>query len=443
MRCLAARALLPRKITSRATAIRDREDSIVAIERVAYTPMLVALHLAESPSAAHPSPLTEDEMRISIHRASFVFAGLAAFLAAIAPVAAQGSDGEWAAYGRDVGGSRYSPARQITRENVGRLRQAWIYRTGEPAAGPDREIRFEATPLVVDGTMYLATPRGRVIALDPATGSERWVFDAKVDPRLDFGDFATRGVSTWVDSAAAPGARCRRRIYAAIVDARLLALDARDGRPCEGFGRGGSIDLRTGLRNAPFETEEYELTSPPAVINGLLVVGSAVADNSRTDAASGEVRAFDARTGALRWTWDPVPQDPADPGFATWRGANGHRTGAANVWSVIVADPARDLVFVPTSSPSPDYFGGERLGDNRYANSIVALRASTGKVVWHFQAVHHDLWDYDVASPPLLATVSRNGRQIAAVLQTTKTGELFVLDRATGTPIFPVAERAV
>ena len=203
------------------------------------------------------------------------------------------------------------------------------------------------------------------------------------------------------------------------------------------------MNLRRGLRNAPESLAEYEVTSPPAVVNGLLVVGSAVADNGRTDAASGEVRAYDARTGALRWSWDPVPQDAADPVFDSWRGARAHHTGAANAWSVIAADPARDLVFVPTSSPSPDYFGGERLGRNDYANSIVALRASTGKVVWHFQTVHHDLWDYDNASPPALVTVRRGGRPVDVVLQANKSGMLYVLDRDTGRPVIPVEERAV
>jgi quinoprotein glucose dehydrogenase len=168
-----------------------------------------------------------------------------------------------------------------------------------------------------------------------------------------------------------------------------------------------------------------------------------VADNNRVDAASGEVRAFDARTGALRWRWDPVPQDPRDLAYASWRGEQAHRTGAANAWSVIAADPARGLVFVPTSAPSPDYYGGRRLGRNDYANSIVALRAATGEVVWHFQTVHHDLWDYDNASPPLLAEVTIDGRKVAAVLQATKTGMLFVLDRETGRPLVPVEERAV
>ena len=171
------------------------------------------------------------------------------------------------------------------------------------------------------------------------------------------------------------------------------------------------ISLTRGLRNAPGYKEEYELTSPPAVINGMIVTGSAVADNGRTNAASGEVRAFDARTGAQRWSWDPVPRDSTDAAWDSWRGIMAHTTGAANAWSVIAADSARDLVFVPTGSASPDYYGGERLGDNRYANSIVALRASTGKVVWSFQAVHHDLWDYDVASPPALVEIMHDGTQ--------------------------------
>jgi quinoprotein glucose dehydrogenase len=178
-------------------------------------------------------------------------------------------------------------------------------------------------------------------------------------------------------------------------------------------------------------------------VNGVIVVGSATADNQRVDGASGEVRAFDVRTGALRWTWHPVPQDSSDAAYATWRGSNAHRTGAANAWSVLAADPARDLVLVPTGSASPDYYGGERLGQNRYANSITALRASTGTVVWSFQTVHHDLWDYDNASPPALVTVEYGGRRRDAVLQATKTGQLFVLDRDTGVPIVPVTEMPV
>jgi len=365
------------------------------------------------------------------------------------PVIARGQNaaaGEWRAYGGDAANTRYAALSQITRDNVNHLTVAWTYRTGEMDSTRyhiRREPRFEATPLMVDGTLYLSTPFGRVIALDPATGHERWTFDAKPDIGGRWGDFANRGVSTWIDPAAAPNAACRRRIILGTVDGRILELDARRGTPCAGFGERGAVDLRRGLRNAPYYHEEYELTSPPAVIRGLIVTGSAVADNNRTNAASGEVRAFDARTGQLRWSWDPVPRDSTDPAWKTWRGPMAHTTGAANAWSVIAADSARDLVFVPTGSASPDYFGGERIGDNRYANSVVAIRASTGKVVWHFQAVHHDLWDYDVASPPTLATITHDGRRVDVVLQATKSGQLFVLDRDTGTPVFPVEERPV
>ncbi|HET7552820.1 MAG TPA: pyrroloquinoline quinone-dependent dehydrogenase [Gemmatimonadaceae bacterium] len=372
---------------------------------------------------------------------SFALQLFAASVLALSPLASQ-STNEWPAYGRDAGGARNSPLTQITRDNVARLSAAWTHRTGDFARSDDR-TRFEATPLMVDGTLYLSTPFGRVIALDPATGRELWTYDAHADATADFGDPANRGVSTWLDPDAETNAPCRRRIYLGTLDARIVALDAKTGAPCRDFGIDGTISLREGLRNTPFETPEYELTSPPAVIGGMIVTGSAVADNVRTNAASGEVRAYDARTGELRWTWDPVPRDSTDPAWSSWRGPMAHTTGAANTWSVIAADSARDMVFVPTGSPSPDYYGGERLGDNRYASSIVALRASTGKVVWSFQTVHHDLWDYDNAAPPALATITHDGKRIDVVLQATKTGQLFVLDRDTGKPVFPVEERPV
>lgn len=371
--------------------------------------------------------------------------GIGACGAQLAAPSGGGEPGEWVSYGGDPGGARYSALDRINRDNVRELEVAWTYRTGEARvpASTDRGRAFEATPLVVDGTMYIGTPLGKVIALDPITGAERWRYDAEVDPSLRFGDFANRGVSTWLDASAATSAACRRRVFIATIDARLIALDAATGRPCAGFGRAGAVDLRRGLRNPPEAVEEYEQTSPPAVVNGLVVVGSSVADNSRVRAASGEVRAFDARTGALRWTWEPVPQDPDDPAYDSWRGPNAHDTGAANAWSIIVVDPERNLVFVPTGSPSPDYYGGLRRGDNRYANSVTALDASTGEVVWSFQTTHHDLWDYDVAAPPALAAVVRDGESLPAVLVAPKTGMLFVLDRMTGEPLFPVEERAV
>jgi quinoprotein glucose dehydrogenase len=344
------------------------------------------------------------------------------------PLETSASADEWVAYGHDVYGSRYSPLTQINRDNVSRLTVAWTYHTGEPLATSDMKRSLEVTPLMIGNTLYISTPLGQIIALDPVTGAVKWKYDAKVGLHSGFGDFTTRGVSF-----------SNGRIFAATTDGRLIAINASNGTPIADFGDRGTVDLRRGLRNAPFEFAEYEVTSPPAIVNGLVIVGSAVADNNRTDAASGEVRAYDAGTGQLRWTWDPVPQAASDPAYKTWEGAEAHRTGAANAWSVIVADPQRDLVFVPTSSPSPDYYGGRRLGRNDYASSIVALRASTGNVVWHFQTVHHDLWDYDNASPPLLAIVKGQ----PAVIQTTKTGMMFVLNRETGAPIFPVEERPV
>ena len=361
------------------------------------------------------------------------------------PVPSPQSPGDWPVYGRDPGGARFSPLTQITRDNVARLQVAWTYHAGIPdmSSMSHRPPALEVTPLVVDGLMYVITPTGIVAALDPATGVERWHYDAGVDPHRGYGDFASRGVSFWRDTRTPPGNPCARRIFAATIDARLVALDAATGKPCPGFGAGGVVDLRKGLRAPPDEFAFYEVTSPPAIVGDLVITGSAVADNTNLAPASGEVRAFDARTGALKWTFDPVPQDSTDPASKTWQNGVAPLIGAANVWSVMVADPERDLVFLPTSSPAPDYYGGMRLGENRNANSIVALRASTGKVVWQFQTVHHDLWDFDNAAPPALVTVTRNAARIPAVIQTGKYGMLFVLDRTTGTPVFPVEERPV
>lgn len=360
------------------------------------------------------------------------------------PLAAQAA-GEWPAYGRDPGGSRFSPLVQIDTANVSTLTRAWEFRTGEAGVKIEDGAppSLEVTPLMVDGLLFLSTPFGRVIALHPGTGEERWRFDAEVDIERGYGDFTSRGVSYWVDTAAAAPSTCARRIFVATIDARLIALDAATGERCEGFGRNGSVNLRRGLRIAPFEFQAYQQTSPPLVIGDLLVLGSAIADNSRVDPASGEVRAFDARTGELRWSFDPIPQRPNPLANSSWERTSERRTGGANAWSVLVSDPSRGLVFVPTGSAAPDYFGGLRPGDNRYANSVVALRASTGAVVWHFQTVHHDLWDYDNAAPPALADVVRDGIRIPVVLQATKSGMLFVLHRETGEPIFPVEERPV
>jgi quinoprotein glucose dehydrogenase len=365
---------------------------------------------------------------------------LAGVIAAWGAPAIPQTSAEWPAWGRDPGGQRFSPLATIDRGNVRTLKVAWTFRTGDAYQPKDsRPTAFEATPIYVDGTLYLSTPLGRILALDPVTGRQRWAYDAKIRKDMGYGDFASRGVSTWKSPSG------QRRIFLATIDARLIAVDAATGKPCADFGENGAVDLRRGLRipPAPDGYADYEETSPPAVIGDMIVVGSGIADNNDVSAPSGEVRGFDAVTGKLKWTWDPIPQDPKAPGAETWKNGSAKRTGAANAWSVIAADPERGLVFVPTGSPSPDYYGGERLGDNHFANSIVALRAATGERVWSFQVVHHDLWDYDVASPPVLFDVHRAGKTIPAVGVGSKDGNFFILNRETGEPIFGVEERPV
>ena len=349
---------------------------------------------------------------------------IASLFAAALLAAASGNDGDWPVYGHDSGGTKYSPLDQINRQNVTRLQAAWTFHTGDmydPKGRGGKKSAFESTPLFIDGVLYVTTPFGRLIALDPATGAQKWAFDPKSDIAAGFGDFVNRGASTWVDSRSK-----QRRLFVATIDARLFAIDAATGKACDNFGLGGLVDLRKGLRNPPHYKSEYEETSPPAVIGDLVVVGSGVADNNYVDAASGEVRAFDARTGKLAWTWDPMP---------------GQRTGAANTWSIISTDPERKLIFLPTGSASPDYYGGERPGNNLYADSLVALHADTGKMAWHFQTVHHDLWDYDIAPQPTLFTIRREGKEMPAIAVGSKTGNLFLLNRETGEPIFGVEER--
>ena len=365
-----------------------------------------------------------------------------ALLALIAVrAAAQGppAGSEWRAYGNDPGGSRFSPLARISVANVQQLRLAWVARTGDFLT--DRG-RFEATPLLVDGMLYVSTPLGSVVALDPATGAERWKYEGTVRFGYDdYGDFANRGVAAWRDGRGS-GA-CAGRIFVATVAARLTALDARTGRPCESFGEHGHVDLTRGLRHQPEYHWQYGVTSPPLVVGDLVLVGSAVPDNHRVDAPEGVIRAFDVRSGAVRWRFDPIPRQPHDTGYETWIGPTAHNTGAANAWSIFSADPARDLVFIPVGSASPDFYGGERRGDNHFANSVVALRASTGRFVWAFQVVHHDLWDYDVPAQPVLFALRRGSDSIPAVAVATKMGHLFILDRRSGVPLFPVEERPV
>jgi quinoprotein glucose dehydrogenase len=354
------------------------------------------------------------------------------------------SESDWPNYGNDPGGMRHSALSQINRENVARLKVAWTYRTGDISTGHDgrRRSGFETTPILIDGKLYLTTPFNRVIALDPTTGRELWSYDPRIDQSLDYGDgLINRGAATWLDPVPAAGKICQRRIFEATLDARLIALDAATGLPCKDFGSSGQVDLRDvpGYQHAKVGEHMrgwYHMTSPPVTIDDMVIVGSSIDDNNRIDMPSGVVRAFDARNGALRWSWDPIPRDVSNT-TSSWM------TGAANAWSIMTLDVARDLVFVPTGSASPDYYGGLRPGDDKWANSVVALHARTGKVAWGFQLVHHDLWDYDTAAPPLLATLPHDGKNVPVVIQGNKTGFLYVLDRDTGKPVFPVEERAV
>ncbi len=349
--------------------------------------------------------------------------------------------GQWANYGNDPGGMRFSPLDQIHPGNISDLKPAWTFRTGELETYQGTEVAsksaFEATPIMVDGILFFSTPTNRVFALDGSTGKKLWDFDPGLDLLGDYSEITSRGVSKWTDNTLPSGTAGALRIFVATIDGRLMALDAGTGKLIPSFGDQGTIDLKQNVG-------DIQVTSPPAVINDLIICGSTMGDNQRLEYPPGVVRAFNARTGELAWSWDPIPRGSSeDIASRTWKGPKVHKTGAANAWAPISADLDRDLVYVPTSSPSPDYYGGERIGENRYANSLVALKASTGEVVWHFQAVHHDLWDYDLPAQPLLIELEKNGIKREAVVVVTKMGHIFVLDREDGEPIFPIEERQV
>jgi quinoprotein glucose dehydrogenase len=355
-----------------------------------------------------------------------------------------GPDTEWPSYGNDPGGQRFGDLADISPENVSRLEVAWTYASGDSSDGKGAipsTSAFEATPILVDGTLAFCTPFNRVIALDPTTGAERWAFDPQIDLSGAYANqLVCRGVASWLDRSAPAGAPCRRRILTATNDARLFALDAATGRPCAEFGAGGAIDLNPAAGRQRWRGE-YQVTSPPAVVGDLVVVGSAISDNQRWNAPSGVVRAFDARSGELRWAWDLAP-----PGYRrtpeNTSGA-GFVLGTPNAWAPFAVDEARGLVFVPTGNPMLDYYRGDRPGIDYHGSSVVALRGATGEVVWRFQTVHHDLWDYDLPAQPTLSTVRRDGAAVPALVQATKMGLLFVLHRETGEPLFPVEERPV
>jgi quinoprotein glucose dehydrogenase len=344
----------------------------------------------------------------------------------------------WPAWGGDAGGSRFSPLEEITPANVSDLAVAWRFRTGDFDPTGTLKTSFQATPVLHDGTLYLCTPFNRVFALDAETGEQRWMYDPGLAPE-GMRHLTCRGVALHEDGEAEPGAACRTRVLTGTIDLRLLALDAATGRPCPDFGENGAVDLARGLGDVAFA--EVKVYSTPTVIGDVVAVGTMVSDNKRADAPGGVVRGYDVHTGALVWAFDPVP--PGTPPLPDGPDGPRFHRGTPNAWGVFSADPARDLLFVPTGNPSNDFYRGGRGAIDHYGSSVVALRGSTGEVVWHFQTVHHDLWDYDVGAQPSLIEVPLDGRRVPAVAQPTKMGHVFLLDRETGAPLFPVEERPV
>ena len=354
---------------------------------------------------------------------------------------------QWPHYASDQAASHYSPLDQITPANVQRLAIAWEWKPNEkilPQFGT-RPGAFQNTPLVIDGVMYLSTPYNQVAALDPTTGKELWRYDPKAyedgQPANGQG-FAHRGVAAWRDPTTALGAgRGALRIF---LNARykLIQLDAKTGTPVAAFGNDGVVDLSEGLVWA-INKKHYTNTSPPIVYKDLIIVGNGVGDRlTYKNDPPGDVRAFHARTGKLVWKFNTIPQR-GEFGNNTWDAGSWQFTGHTNVWAPMSLDESRGLLYMPVSTPSNDYYGGRRPGQNLFAESLVCLDASTGQRKWHYQIVHHGLWDYDPASPPNLVTITVDGKRIDAVVQLTKQGWAFVFDRVTGRPVWPIEERPV
>ncbi|MEO7650941.1 MAG: pyrroloquinoline quinone-dependent dehydrogenase [Bryobacteraceae bacterium] len=340
---------------------------------------------------------------------------------------------EWPSYGGDPGGMKYSPLKQINRSNVTKLKPAWVYHTGDLSDGKTLPVRsaFEATPLVVDGVMYFTTPFNRLIALNPETGKELWAFDPRINKERPANLFISRGTAFWTDGKA-------RRLFLGTLDGRLFSVDAATGKADDQFGRGGSVNLREGIADK-YPDRGYGMTSPPSIYRNLVICGSLTPDGEPQGPA-GDVRAFDTRTGKLVWQFHTVARQ-GEYGNDTWAGDSWKDRAAVNAWSILSVDTERGILYLPLTSPATDYYGGDRKGANLFGDSLVALNAATGKRLWHFQTVHHNIWDYDLPAQPNLITVKRNGKMIPAVSQITKTGFVFLFDRVTGKPLFDIEER--
>ncbi len=341
---------------------------------------------------------------------------------------------DWPVYGHDSGGMRFSPLDQINSTNVDRLRRAWTYHTGEhpSTAGPrgQRQVAFETTPVIVDGVLYLSTPANRIVALDPVSGRELWKFDPQSKAVGALKYRAHRGVAYWPGNGHTPP-----RILFGTLDGRLIALNAKTGLEVPGFGNEGEVNLRQGVAEG-FPESTYAETSPPAIYGDLAITGAEVPESPGLG-PRGDVRAWDVRTGKLVWTFHTVPQ-PGEPGHETWQGDGWKDRTGVNVWTLLTIDVDRSMVFLAIGSPAFDFYGGDRKGADLYGDCLVALDARTGKLIWYYQFVHHDIWDYDPPAAPALIDLQQNGRTIPAVVQVTKMGLVFVFDRRTGTPLFPI-----
>jgi len=355
------------------------------------------------------------------------------------PIDYSGPTGGWAHYGGTEGGSRTSPLTQITPENVKGLKVAWTYRFGAFKTKSQHPLEaIEATPIIAEGKLYVCSNTSKITALDPETGKEIWAYDPNINGE-GYWLHNCRGVSYYRDSQAAEGAACAGRIIAGTLDGRLTALDAATGKPCEDFGDKGQIDLKADLGD--IKPGEYSLPSPPVIIGDRIVTGAGVLDNTRMDIAAGVIRAYDARTGALAWAWNPLPPGKTDAELAP--PGEKYARGTTNSWSVLSADSERGLIFIPTGNTSPDHYGGLRNGLDYYSSSVVALKAATGEVAWHFQTIHHDVWDYDVPAQPVLFDFPVDGGTKPAVAVATKQGHIYILNRETGEALVPVEERPV
>ena len=339
------------------------------------------------------------------------------------------AQGDWARVGNDPGAMRFSSLSGIDRTNVGRLQIAWTFHTG----GQSDQERFplQCTPIVVEGVMYLTGPNLTLFALDPANGRERWRFDPKREAKRAY--LGNRGVAYWSDGKKG-GAR---RVILGTTDGRLFSLDAQTGIPDPHFGSKGVVNLREGIATDA-AADAYGVTAAPGLFENLIILGVSLSDGAPTKTA-GDLRAFDVRTGREAWRFRTVPH-PGEPGHETWAPGSWKDRGAANAWSGVTIDSKHGSVFASTGSAAYDFYGGDRAGANLFANSVLCLDARTGKRLWHFQTVHHDLWDYDLPAPPTLVSVTHGGRRVEAIAQVTKMGWVYLLDRRDGRPLFEVRE---